>query len=57
MVRLLVRLGWLSLYWLVREVAHEYATAVTDYITNELQLLNSYDTWHGIVGRLVCDSD
>ena len=31
----------------VREVAHDYATSVSDYITSDLKLLNSYDTWHG----------
>ena len=32
----------------IKEVAHDYATSVSDYITNDLQLLNSYDTWHGM---------
>ena len=31
----------------IKEVAHDYATSVSDYITNQLQLLNLYDTWHG----------
>ena len=31
----------------IKEVAHDYATSVSDYIISELQLLNSYDTWHG----------
>ena len=32
----------------IREVAHDYATTVSAYITNELKVLNSYDTWHGM---------
>ena len=32
----------------IREVAHDYATTVSAYITNELKLLNSYDTRHGM---------
>ena len=32
----------------IKEVAHDYATSVSDYVINELQLLNSYDTWHGM---------
>ena len=31
------------------EVAHDNATAVKSYITEDLSLLNSYDTWHGKV--------
>ena len=33
----------------VREVAHDYATAVNDYVTRDLKLLNFYDTWHGML--------
>ena len=29
------------------EVAHDKATSVKSYITEDLHLLNSYDTWHG----------
>ena len=29
------------------EVAHDYQLQVIRYITDNLQLLNSYDTWHG----------
>ena len=29
------------------EVAHDYQPQVTRYVTDDLQLLNSYDTWHG----------
>ena len=32
----------------VVEVAHNNAT-VKNYITEDLHLLNSYDTWHGTV--------
>ena len=32
----------------IKEVAHDYAMSVSDYVINELQLLNSYDTWHGM---------
>lgn len=31
----------------VVEVAHDYQPQVTRYVTDELHLLNSYDTWHG----------
>ena len=31
----------------VREVAHDCAVTVSEYISVELGLLNSYDTWHG----------
>ena len=29
------------------EVAHDYQVQVSRYVTDELGLLNSYDTWHG----------
>ena len=32
----------------ITEVAHDYCTSVSDYIINDLHLLNSYDTWHGM---------
>ena len=32
----------------VKEVAHDYATSVSEYVKNGLQLLISYDTWHGM---------
>ena len=32
----------------VSEVAHDYQPAVTKYVTDELDCLNSYDTWHGM---------
>lgn len=32
----------------VVEMAHDYQPQVTRYVMDELQLLNSYDTWHGI---------
>ena len=31
------------------EVAHDNATSIKKYITEDLHLLNSYDTWHGEV--------
>lgn len=31
----------------VSEVAHDCQAGVTKYVTEELGLLNSYDTWHG----------
>ena len=33
----------------ITKVAHDHATSVKNYITGDLQLLNSYDTWHGEV--------
>jgi len=35
----------------VREVTHDYAVAVSEYISEDLQLLNSYDIWHGNENR------
>ena len=35
------------------EVAHDHATSVKNYITEDLRLLNSYDTWHGEVTDLL----
>ena len=32
----------------ITEVAHDYCTSVSNYIINDLHLLNSYDTWHGM---------
>ncbi len=29
------------------EVAHDNQPVVKNYVTDELNLLNSYDTWHG----------
>ena len=31
----------------ITEVAHDHQVQVMKYITEDLQLLNSYDTWHG----------
>ena len=31
----------------IMKVAHDNATSVKSYITKDLHLLNSYDTWHG----------
>ena len=30
------------------EVAHDYQAKIQRYVTDELKLLNSYDTWHGM---------
>ena len=35
------------------EVAHDYQVQVQRYITDELKLINSYDTWHGMLVRKV----
>ena len=42
----------------VVEVAHDNAATVKNYITEDLHLLNSYDTWHGTVtdSQYLCDS-
>ncbi len=32
----------------ITEVAHDYHTQLRTYITQELKLLNSFDTWHGM---------
>ena len=31
----------------VVEVVHDHQVQVKNYITEDLKLLNSYDTWHG----------
>ena len=31
----------------IREVAHDCQMQVSRYVTSDLKLLNSYDTWHG----------
>ena len=31
----------------VVEVAHDHQAQIMKYITEDLQLINSYDTWHG----------
>lgn len=36
----------------VVEVAHDFQQQIKNYITNDLQLLNSYDTWHGMCNEL-----
>ena len=36
------------------EVAHDYQVQVQKYVTNDLKLLNSYDTWHGESHRAMC---
>ena len=33
----------------VTEIAHDIHAPVTSYITKQLGLINSYDTWHGEV--------
>ena len=32
----------------VTEVAHDIQQTVSRYITSDLSLVNSYDTWHGM---------
>ena len=31
----------------VSEVAHDYHVGIRKYVTDELGIFNSYDTWHG----------
>lgn len=31
----------------VTEVAHDYQSQVTNYVSDDLKLMYSYDTWHG----------
>ena len=31
----------------IREVPHDVHSQISRYVTSELKLLNSYDTWHG----------
>lgn len=44
----------LNLFWLlfvglnISEVAHDHQVSVKKFVTEELGVLNSYDTWHGI---------
>ena len=39
---------------IIVEVAHDNATSVKSYITEDLHLLNSYDTWYGgLTGFLI----
>ena len=41
----------------VVEVAHDHQIQVMKYVTEDLQLINSYDTWHGkssYVGVTLC---
>ena len=35
------------------EVAHDFQQQVKAYITDELHLINSYDTWHGITFSII----
>ena len=37
----------------VTEVAHDYQPAIKKYV-EELGMVNSYDTWHGMEIYLVC---
>ena len=32
----------------IREVAHDCSATVSNYITEDLGLINSFDTWHGM---------
>ena len=36
----------------VTEVAHDFQIGVKKYVTEELGLVNSYDTWHGNIVRI-----
>ena len=31
----------------ITEVAHDFQVGVKKYVTEELGVVNSYDTWHG----------
>ena len=31
----------------VVEVAHDFQQQIKNYITKDLKMINSYDTWHG----------
>ena len=33
----------------VTEVAHDFYVGVQKYVTDDLGLVNSYDTWHGMI--------
>ena len=35
------------------EVAHDMQLQVAGYVTKDLKLVNSYDTWHGILNMYV----
>ena len=35
----------------ITEVAHDYNTQLRSYIAGELGLVNSFDTWHGILNN------
>ena len=37
----------------VAEVAHDFQQQIKNYVANDLQLVNSYDTWHGICSACV----
>ena len=39
------------------EVAHDHQVQVKNYVTEDLKLLNSYDTWHGnlLIYLCVCE--
>ena len=36
----------------VTEVAHDFQVGVMKYVTEELGILNSYDTWHGMCNNI-----
>ena len=37
----------------VTEVAHDFHAGVRKYVTEDLGLLNSYDTWHGNIASML----
>ena len=37
----------------VTEIAHDIHTPVSSYVTRELGLVNSYDTWHGKTWNII----
>ncbi len=39
--------AYLSLGLKVVEVAHDNCSSVKNYVVQDLNLINSYDTWHG----------
>ena len=42
-----LKLNWYCKGLNITEVAHDISASVKSYIVEDLQLKNSYDTWHG----------
>ena len=42
-----LKLNWYCKGLNITEVAHDNSASVKSYIVEDLQLKNSYDTWHG----------